>query len=188
MKLKRVTMLFIDLSRYLSQGELNMKKYISVVFVLMLSGVYSLPGWADTSGALTETTASIKGPPTAGPAETDNNGVPRLLVEFQTAHADIPPSYSKNLNVFGKYLKDNPGSLAEIRGYADHTGNGPVNAALADKRAEAVKNYLITQCAVASSRITARGYGEISEKIRNLTEAGKQANRSVIGTITQKKS
>jgi OOP family OmpA-OmpF porin len=165
-----------------------MNKNISVVIALMLSGLYALPVRADTSGALPETTASIKQPPTAGPAQTDFSGAPKLVVEFQTAHAEIPSSFSPNLNAFGKYLKDNPQSGAEIRAYADHTGNGPDNASLADKRAAAVKEYLVTRCAVASSRITAKGYGEISEKIRNETEAGKQANRSAIGTIVQLKS
>ena len=91
-----------------------------------------------------------------------------------------PPSFSTNLNTFGKYLSDHPGSRAEIDGYADHTGHGPANAALARKRADVVKLYLVKYCAVAASRIRAEGYGEVSEKTRNTTEAGQEANRSAI--------
>jgi outer membrane protein OmpA-like peptidoglycan-associated protein len=165
-----------------------MKKYMSVVFVLMLGGLYAVPARADSNGDQTETPASMKQAPVAGSAQSDVSGAPKLVVEFQTAQAVIPSSYSPNLKAFGKYLTDNPGSLADINGYADHTGHGPANAALAQKRADVVKNYLVTHCAVASSRITAEGYGEVSTKTRNDTEAGKQTSRSAIGTIVQPKS
>ena len=164
-----------------------MKKYIPVVFALVL-GAYSLPAQADSNGNQPETPASMKQPPVAGSAQTDINGAPKIIVEFQTAQAEIPSSYSRNLKAFGKYLYDNPESLAEIDGYADHTGHGPANTALAQKRADTVKDYLVTHCAVAAARITAEGYGEVSTKSRNNTEAGKQINRSAIGTIVEPKS
>jgi len=165
-----------------------MKKYLSVVFALLLSGVYSMPARAEMNGNQPQYPASAKVAPVAGAAQTDFSGTPKLVVEFQTAHAEIPSSYSQNLRAFGKYLVDNPRSLADIRGYADHTGAGPANAALAQKRANAVKNYLVTQCAVASSRITAEGYGEVSVKSRNDTDAGQQIDRAAIGTISGPKS
>jgi OOP family OmpA-OmpF porin len=110
------------------------------------------------------------------------------VVKFQSSHAEIPASNARNLKAFGQYLKDNPGSTAQIDGYADHTGAGPANAILAQKRADAVKDYLVNQCGVDSSRVTAAGYGQVSAKSPNSTEAGKQMNRSAIGTITQVKA
>jgi len=165
-----------------------MKKCIYVMFTLILTGIYTLSAHADTGGAVPESPSSIKGQPTATVAQRDWSGAPKLVVEFQTAHSEVPPSYSTNIVAFGKYLTDNPSSLADIHGYADHTGHGPANAALAQKRADAVKEYLVTHCAVASARITTEGYGEVSGKTRNSTEAGKQTNRSAIGTIVEPKS
>lgn len=165
-----------------------MKKYISAVVVLMLSSVYSMPARATENGDQPQYPASAKQVPVAGAAQTDFSGAPKLVVEFQTAHAEIAPGNSGNLLAFGQYLKDNPASLADIRGYADHTGSGPANTALAQKRANAVKHYLVTQCAVASSRITAEGYGEVSTKDRNDTDASQQTDRSAIGTISEPKS
>jgi len=165
-----------------------MKKYIFVVFALMLGGIYGLSAQADSNGDQPETPASMKEALIAGSAQTDRDGLPKLVVEFQTALATIPPSYSDNLKAFGKYLYDNPESLAQIDGYADHTGHGPANGELAQKRADAIKDYLVTYCAVAPARITAEGYGEVSTRTRNTTEAGKQANRSAIGTIVEPKS
>ena len=85
------------------------------------------------------------------------------------------PAISR-INLFSKYLKDNPTSTARIDGYADHTGHGPANAALAKKRADAVKNYLVT-AGVDSSRIVAAGYGEVSKKPATTR---KPANNSIV--------
>ena len=160
---------------------------VSAAFIL-LSSVFPLPARATNNGDQPEYPASNSLVPVAGVAQTDNAGMPKLDVEFQTAHAEIQSSYSMNLQAFGKYLVDHPGSRAEIDGYADHTGHGPANAALAQKRADAVKDYLVTHCAVASSCIKANGYGEVSGKTRNSTEAGQQTNRSAIAIIIASKS
>jgi len=165
-----------------------MKKYMSIVFVLMFGALCSPSLRATENGDQPQYPADNLKVPVAGPAQTNSAGVPKLIVEFQTAHAEIPPTFSTNLEAFGKYLKDNPASLAKIDGYADHTGHGPANAALAQKRANTVKEYLVTHCSVASSRITAAGYGEVSTKSRNDTEAGEQNNRSAVGTIVEVKS
>jgi outer membrane protein OmpA-like peptidoglycan-associated protein len=170
------------------EKENAMKKYMPLVLVVMFVSFYAVPVRADTGGAVPESPSSIKQPPTSGPAQSDMSGAPKLVVEFQSGHAEIPPSYSQNLKAFGKYLTDNAGRSAQIHGYADHTGHGPANAALAQKRADAVKGYLVTNCAVASSRITAEGYGEVSTKSQNSTEASKQINRAAIGTIIEPKS
>src|ERR1019366_6218659 len=99
--------------------EKLMKKYLSVVFALMLGGLYMLPVWADSNGDQPETPSSMKQAPVASSAETDSTGVPKLVVEFATAQAHIPHSYSKNITAFGQYVLNHPGSQVEIRGYAD---------------------------------------------------------------------
>jgi outer membrane protein OmpA-like peptidoglycan-associated protein len=165
-----------------------MKIYRYAVYSLMLVSAYSVPSRADTGGAVPNNPSIVQPLPTAGAAQNDMSGAPKLVVEFQTGRAEIPASYSKNIKAFGTFLNDNPGSLAEIHGFSDHTGHHPANALLAQKRADAVKDFLVVQCAVVANRITAEGYGEISTKSLNSTEAGKQTNRSAIGTIVVSKS
>jgi len=165
-----------------------MKKSIAVVLLMMLGSVYTWPVWADTGGALPNTPESVAKIPAAGAPQTDMTGAPKLVVKFQSSHAEIPASNADNLKAFGKYLKDNPDSTAQIAGYADHTGSGPANGALAQKRADAVKEYLVNQYGVDANRITAAGYGQVTAKSPNSTEAAKQMNRTAIGTITKIKA
>ena len=77
-----------------------MKKYTPLVLAVLISSFYSLPVRGDTSGAMPETPASIKQPPVAGAPQIDAMGIPKLVVEFQTAHAEIPPSYQQNQSLF----------------------------------------------------------------------------------------
>jgi outer membrane protein OmpA-like peptidoglycan-associated protein len=160
-----------------------MKKYQSTVFALMMLGICARPGWCDSNGAQPEVAVGQNQPPVAGALETNANGMPKLVVEFQTGHWDFPASYKPTLEAFGKYLIANPQSKAEIIAYADHTGHGPANVILAQKRANFVEKYLETNYAVASDRMTAKGYGEVSDKAHNITTADKQADRRAYGTI-----
>src|SRR5438046_642591 len=130
-----------------------MKKYIPVVLALVV-GAYSLPSQADVGGALPDTPESAAQIPVAEAVQGEMSGPPKLVVQFQTAHADIGDSYAQNLRDFGNYLKNNPGSTASIVAYADHTGSGPANGALAQKRADAVKTHLVDRCGIAAERIT----------------------------------
>jgi len=166
-----------------------MKKYLSMVLVLMLAGVYVRPAGADSNGDQPETPVGMKQqPPVAGSPQTDAQGNPKLLVEFETDRWDIPASFSRNLDVFGKYLQQNPQSHADIIAYADHTGHGPANVTLSQKRADAVQKYIEDHYAISADRLKARGYGEVADKAHNITIAGKQANRRAYAMIVNPKS
>jgi outer membrane protein OmpA-like peptidoglycan-associated protein len=168
--------------------RIPMKKYLSLIGALIVAVAYVRPVHADSNGNQPETPAGMNQPPVAGSPQTTLTGLPKLEVEFQTGHSDIPPSYSRNLDAFGTYLQQNPQTKAEIIAYADHTGHGPANATLAQNRADSVQKYLVSNYAIAVDRIKAQGYGEVSDKVHNNTEAGKQANRRAIGTIVPAKS
>jgi len=49
---------------------------------------------------------------------------------------------------------------------------------LSDKRAQAIKEYLVSQ-GVAADRLTARGYGEDRPRFPNDSEANRAKNRRV---------
>jgi OmpA-OmpF porin, OOP family len=166
-----------------------MKKYFFVASAMMLIG--ALSGWAraDSNGDQPETPAVMKTSYTvnAPMSEMDANGAPKLTVEFKTNRWDILPAFKSNVDGFGKYLADHPTSTAEITAYADHTGHGPANVTLAQKRADAVASYLISTYALSADRVKAIGQGEVSDKTHNVTTASRQLNRIAYGTITQPK-
>lgn len=69
-------------------------------------------------------------------------------------------------------------NIIDVEGHADSTGADDYNLSLSDRRADAVRDYLVNQ-GVPSNRISARGYGESRPKASNDTAAGRQLNRRV---------
>ncbi|MBT8142329.1 MAG: OmpA family protein [Gammaproteobacteria bacterium] len=67
---------------------------------------------------------------------------------------------------------------AEVAGHTDATGSEKYNLWLSDKRAMAVKEYLISK-GIAGSRLTSKGYGESQPIADNSTREGRKANRRV---------
>lgn len=62
-----------------------------------------------------------------------------------------------------KWLADNTSSKISIEGHADPTGNADANMALSQKRAEAVRDYLVTK-GVDASRLEVNGFGDTQLK------------------------
>ncbi len=64
---------------------------------------------------------------------------------FKLGSAELPEALKKQLEVFAEVLKTRKGSgkVVRIEGHADASGTAAVNLALSQKRAEAVKDYLV---------------------------------------------
>lgn len=75
-------------------------------------------------------------------------------------------------------LKGQQDLKVELAGHTDSVGSADYNQKLSQKRAEAVRNYLI-DLGVAPSRLIARGYGETKPIRSNDTEDGRERNRRV---------
>jgi OOP family OmpA-OmpF porin len=75
-------------------------------------------------------------------------------------------------------LQDDPELRIRIDGYTDSIGSDAYNLRLSERRAEAVKRYLVSE-GIAPSRIETRGLGESSPVADNATEAGRAQNRRV---------
>ena len=65
-----------------------------------------------------------------------------------------------------------------IEGHTDNTGTAAYNLSLSQRRADAVRDYLIQQ-GVDSKRLVARGFGEEHPIAENKTSEGRAANRRV---------
>jgi outer membrane protein OmpA-like peptidoglycan-associated protein len=77
-----------------------------------------------------------------------------------------------------KLLNSEPKANVEIQGHTDNVGDATTNKELSQKRAEAVKRYLIN-AGVAESRMTSVGYGSEMPIADNATPKGKEKNRRV---------
>ena len=81
-------------------------------------------------------------------------------------------------------LNANPGVAVEIAGHTDSDGDAEYNQDLSDRRANAVRDYLISR-GVSGSRLSAAGYGESQPVADNATVEGKAQNRRVELRISQ---
>lgn len=100
-------------------------------------------------------------------------------IEFEFDSADLTEDSYPILNQIASILKDNPtwGALV-VKGHTDSTGPEAYNQGLSERRAAAVKDYLVSQ-GISSSIMTTEGYGESQPIATNDTREGRQANRRV---------
>ena len=106
-------------------------------------------------------------------------------VTFASNSAMIQPQFQAALNDVARVLREDgtANQLAiVVHGHTDNTGSDAINNPLSQNRANSVKNYLSSQ-GIASSRITARGYGSTSPVADNSTAAGREQNRRVEITV-----
>ena len=82
------------------------------------------------------------------------------------------------LQAITSILKDYPESNFLIEGHTDSLGSHITNNRLSNARANAVKDYLISN-GIDPERLTAIGYGEKRPKFSNATKGGRDQNRRV---------
>lgn len=106
-----------------------------------------------------------------------------LKIEFETAKADIRSKYNDKIKGVADFMNKYPSTTVEIGGHTDNVGKEAANVLLSQKRADAVKKYLVDKFGVDASRITTKGYGPSKPVADNATAAGRQQNRRVEAVI-----
>ena len=76
------------------------------------------------------------------------------------------------------FIRQNPTAVLEISGHTDNSGSADANRTLSQRRADAVKNHLLSLGCPADN-IRAKGYGADKPIADNTTEQGKAKNRRV---------
>jgi outer membrane protein OmpA-like peptidoglycan-associated protein len=75
-------------------------------------------------------------------------------------------------------LLQNPAVRIEVAGHTDSVGNDAYNQLLSERRANTVRDFLISR-GVPADRLTVKGYGETDPIADNSTEEGRAKNRRV---------
>lgn len=94
----------------------------------------------------------------------------------------IRESAKPDLAKIVRALSENPGSNLHIAGHTCDIGSAEYNQGLSERRAEAVKEYLVTS-GISEDRITAEGFGESEPLVPNENETARMLNRRVEMTI-----
>jgi outer membrane protein OmpA-like peptidoglycan-associated protein len=103
-------------------------------------------------------------------------------VTFALGSATLPPTAAPALTELRRQLTEvNPAAAATINGYTDSLGTAQDNAILSQRRAQAIKDWLINH-GVAAGRLRAVGHGDTTPVARD-SPTGQSANRRVIVVI-----
>lgn len=100
-------------------------------------------------------------------------------IKFDFNSDKLQTSSFEIINQLGSALKENSDLRIRVIGHTDNVGKEDYNKELSAKRADAVKNYLITNYVIANSRIETEGKGAESPAVSNETEEGRAKNRRV---------
>jgi outer membrane protein OmpA-like peptidoglycan-associated protein len=97
-------------------------------------------------------------------------------VFFEFDRADIKPESEVELLEVVRLLQAHPKWKVEVQGHTDSVGTAMYNQQLSQRRAEAVRQFLIRR-GIKPERIQARGYGSSRPIAPNATEEGRALNR-----------
>ena len=85
----------------------------------------------------------------------------------------------KTLQDNGRLQQDDPELRLSIEGHTDSDGSDDHNLELSQKRANSVRDYLISTYSISPDRLEAKGWGESKPIDTNDTPEGKANNRRV---------
>ena len=110
-----------------------------------------------------------------------------LVVEFAFNSAVINDIGVQELFKAIRFLREHPGTVAEIEGHTDSVGGDDYNQGLSERRAGAIKTAIVNS-GIDASRLSTVGYGESRPVATNDTDEGRQQNRRVVITARAGKS
>lgn len=96
---------------------------------------------------------------------------------FDIGKDALKPAAKESLSKGAATLKDSQTNIF-IQGHTDSSGSDSINQPLSERRANRVREFLISQ-GVSASRLTAVGYGSSRPAVPNDSEANRALNRRV---------
>jgi outer membrane protein OmpA-like peptidoglycan-associated protein len=121
---------------------------------------------------------AVGAPDTRNKLMTEGKFVTRGIL-FDVNSDKIKPESSGALKDIANVLKENAGVKVKIVGHTDSDGDDKANLILSEKRAAAVKNYLVQGYGIDETNLTTEGKGESQLADQNQTPEGKANNRRV---------
>ena len=154
------------------------------------------PKDTDGDGIADDLDACVNDP---GPANDDpkKNGCPKVRVvagevkileriEFETNKAMLRPESDEILKAIADTLNQHTEiKRIQVQGHTDNRGTKNYNNALSEKRAAAVKNWLV-KAGVDEKRLESKGFGQDKPIDSNETDTGRQNNRRVQFIVVEK--
>jgi len=156
-----------------AQGNTTVSPSDSTTYTVTATG----PGGSATATASVSVNAPPPPPPPpAGPSDDElwRAGVQDAYFDYDKA--DIRPDTRAALSKTADFLKSNPRFKATIEGHCDERGSTEYNLALGVRRANAVKEYIVS-LGVSADRLSTVSFGKEKPFCMESNEACWQQNR-----------
>jgi len=130
--------------------------------------------------ALIKTNALCPPPPPPPPAPA-----PRIIDKMTLLlHFDFDKAIIKDIDIpqlkkAVDFVKKYPQAKVKLEGHTDSIGTEQYNQKLSEKRAEAVRKYIVKEGGCSEASISSIGYGELKPVDSNKTKEGRANNRRV---------
>lgn len=112
-------------------------------------------------------------------ALAENGRVATQGIYFDTGSDRIRPESTPTLKEIGEMLKEHGDLTLTIEGHTDNVGTEQANKELSNRRAAAVKAFLVSTYGVDGGRLQSVGVGAAKPVAPNTTAEGRQQNRRV---------
>ena len=100
-------------------------------------------------------------------------------VLFASAKSELLPAAQLKLNeVANALIKEDPLSKIVVEGHTDSQGAAAYNQDLSQRRAQSVRDYLVSR-GIAADRVTSQGFGPSRSIAENTSAEGRANNRRV---------
>ena len=106
-----------------------------------------------------------------------------LNINFANNSSIVEPSLIDDIQRLADFMKEYPNTNTAIEGHTSVAGDADYNLMLSQKRADAVKNILVNDFGIDSSRLTAEGFGETRLLTTGTSIADNTLNRRVVAKI-----
>jgi len=117
--------------------------------------------------------------------KTEIKNPPQFNVLFDFDSADINKNHAATLAGMANFIKSYPRAAITVEGHTDNKGPENYNLKLSQSRADTVKNILVDQYDIETTRLSAVGYGETMPIDTNDTKQGRQNNRRVVAIVNK---
>lgn len=136
-------------------------------------------GGKTTSAAAVQVTEPVKEAAAAKASAVAAGARLTLKVYFDTGKSVIKKQYYDELKMVGDGLNEHKNLKGVIEGHTDSVGSEKSNLALSQRRANAVRDYIVKHFKISRKRLAAKGYGESKPIADNATAEGREQNRRI---------
>ena len=148
--------------------------------VLLVAGCSSDEAATGAQGASAIPAATTQGPVPGTQADLNQTIGDRVF--FDTDQYNLRPDARATVDRWAAWLQQYPNVVVTIEGHADERGTREYNLALGDRRANAVRDYLIA-LGIPASRVATISYGKERPAVPGSNEAAWQQNRRSVMVV-----